>query len=63
MRVELFRAGGLQPWRFRLIGSNGEIVSQSEGYVTKWSCKRTARSIADRLGVPLIEDKPYRRFP
>jgi uncharacterized protein YegP (UPF0339 family) len=64
-RVELFKASGIQPWRFRLVGANGEIISQSEGYATRWNCKRTARKIAAGLRVELVDAtaKAYRRFP
>lgn len=64
--VELFKGRGLQPWRFRLVGANGEIISQSEGYLTKWNAKRGARKIAAGLGVELLDavvvSKPYKRF-
>lgn len=43
MHVEIFKGRGLQPWRFRLVGANGEAMSQSEGYVSKWNAKRAAR--------------------
>lgn len=43
MYVEIFKGKGLQPWRFRLVGANGEPVASSEGYVSKWNAKRAAR--------------------
>jgi uncharacterized protein YegP (UPF0339 family) len=43
MTVELFKGSGSQPWRFRLVGGNGEVMSQSEGYASKWNAKRAAR--------------------
>lgn len=45
MRVELFCGRGWQPWRFRAIAGNGEVVAVSEGYVTKWNAKRAARKV------------------
>ena len=63
--IEIFRGEGLQPWRFRLRSTNGEIISQSEGYLTKWNAKRGARKIAESLGVPLKDttSKPYSEVP
>lgn len=43
MHVEIFKGKGVQSWRFRLVGSNGEPVTSSEGYLTKWNAKRAAR--------------------
>ena len=64
-RMEIFKGEGVQPWRFRLVNKNGEIVSQSEGYFSKWNAKRTAKKIAESLRVELVDTtkKPYKRFP
>jgi hypothetical protein len=42
MRVQLFRGGGRQPWYVRLVSQNGQVLSVSEGYATKWNAKRAA---------------------
>lgn len=39
-------ARGKQPWRWRLTGSNGEIVCQSEGYATRYNAVRASRRLA-----------------
>ena len=61
--IEIFRSPGpiIGGWYFRLVGGNGEIISVSESYTTKWSCKRTARKVAADLNVEIVE-KPYRVF-
>ena len=65
MTMEIFKGSGPQPWRFRLAGDNGEIISQSEGYVTRWNARRQAKKIAALMRVELVDktSKPYRKFP
>lgn len=42
-RITIFMcARGSQPWRWRLVGSNGEIVCQSEGYASRRNARRAA---------------------
>jgi hypothetical protein len=53
MRVQLFRGGGRQPWYVRLVSQNGQVLSVSEGYATKWNAKRAARRMFP--GLPLVE--------
>lgn len=66
-RVELFKGAGrvIPGWYYRVRSSNGQTLSVSESYVTKWNAKRAARKIAKSLRVPLVDatEKPYRRFP
>lgn len=42
MTVHIFRGEGRQPWYVRLVSSNGQVLSISEGYVSKWNAKRAA---------------------
>ena len=35
--------GGFKLWYVRLVAANGETISVSEGYVTKWNAKRAAK--------------------
>jgi hypothetical protein len=43
LRVQVFKGGGQQPWYVRLVSQNGQVLSISEGYATKWNAKRAAR--------------------
>lgn len=39
--VEIFKGkGGLLRWYWRIVGLNGEIMAQSEGYFSKSNVKR-----------------------
>ena len=66
-RIELFKGEGriLPGWYFRFVASNGEPMSVSESFTTKWSCKRSARKVAESLRVELVDTtvKPFRKFP
>lgn len=46
-RVEVFEGRDGQ-WYWRAVAGNGEIVSASEGYVSKWNAKRGARRLFPR---------------
>lgn len=50
--VRLFKGEGRKPWRFRIVGANGETVSTSQGYLTRWNRDRGAR----RVGLEVIPD-------
>ena len=66
-RVEIFKGKGriLPGYFYRLVSSNGQTLSVSESFTTKWSAKRSARKVAESLRVELVDTsvKPYRRFP
>ncbi len=66
-RVEIFRGNGriLPGYFFRLVAANGEPISVSESFTTKWSCKRSALQVAYSLRVELVDKtvKPFRKFP
>jgi hypothetical protein len=51
LRVHVFRGGGRQPWYVRLVSGNGQVLSISEGYATKWNAKRAARRMFPGLTV------------
>ena len=41
MRLVCYRGNGKQPWRWRLVATNGRIVADSaEGYATKSNLRR-----------------------
>ena len=50
MKVELFK--GKDGWRWRMIGTNGEILSTSEAYASKASAERTVKIVKDALAKP-----------
>ncbi len=66
-RVEIFKGSGriLPGYFFRLVAANGEPISVSESFTTKWSAKRSARKVAESLRVELVDTtaKPFRKFP
>lgn len=41
--VQIFKGDGRQPWFVRLVADNGQILSISEGYFSKWNAKRAAK--------------------
>ena len=41
--VQIFKGKGAQPWYVRLVSSNGQVLTTSEGYFSKWNAKRAAR--------------------
>ncbi len=43
-------------WRFRVVGGNGEIVAQGEGYTRKADAVRGARTTRDILLAASDED-------
>jgi uncharacterized protein YegP (UPF0339 family) len=58
LSVHIFRSktASSQPWFVRLVGGNGEPMTRSEGYYSKWNAKRAARRMFP--GVPLWETAP-----
>lgn len=52
MHIVIYKGKGKQPWRFNLKAANGEVVSTSEGYLTKWNAKRAVRKALP--GVPIV---------
>lgn len=53
MTVHIFRGHGRQPWFVRLVSSNGQVLSISEGYFSKFNAKRAARRMYP--GLPIKE--------
>ena len=43
--IELFKGKGAQPWYLRIVAANGQTVTTSEGYASKWNAKRAARKM------------------
>ena len=61
-QIEVFPGQGriFRGYYYRLRSANGQVLSVSESYVTKWNAMRAARKIAAGLDVPVV-DKPYVR--
>lgn len=53
MKVELFE--GKDGWRWRKRASNGEIVSTSEAFDSKYNANRAAMAEAAPLGLDVVE--------
>lgn len=43
MRVEILKGQGRHPWFVKLVGANGQTLSISEGYYSKWNARRAAK--------------------
>lgn len=46
LRIEIFRSTKNNQWYFRITAKNGRFVTQSEGYKTLASARKTAGLIA-----------------
>jgi uncharacterized protein YegP (UPF0339 family) len=57
MTVQIFKGKGRQPWYVRLVSSNGQTLSVSEGYFSKWNAKRAAKRMFS--DVKIIEVEVY----
>jgi uncharacterized protein YegP (UPF0339 family) len=57
MYVELFKGSGRQPYRYRLMSGNGQTLTVSEGYLTRWNAKRAVRRAF--VGVPVKADASW----
>lgn len=46
MVVQIYKGKGkIQPWRWRAVSDNGQIVGVGEGYFSKWNAKRAAKKL------------------
>lgn len=58
LRIEIFKsqyAGRTQPWFVHVRAANGEILTVSEGYYSKWNAKRAAKRMFPN--VPIVYTK------
>jgi uncharacterized protein YegP (UPF0339 family) len=56
VKVVVFRSNENGEWRFRVVGDNGEILSQSEGYKRRVDALATAKRVApDGAEVEVVE--------
>lgn len=58
MRVDVFKGRGAQPWRWRLVWSNGKIAATSEGYSRKSTAVRLGTDLAAALGARVAVATP-----
>lgn len=49
--VHIVKGQGRHPWYVRLVSPNGQVLSISEGYFSKWNAKRAARKMYPALSV------------
>ena len=52
MHVQIFKSN--HGWYVRLIASNGEKLTVSEAYYSKWNAKRAARRVFPALPVEYV---------
>lgn len=52
--VQIFRGKGIQPHYVRLVSSNGQVLSISEGYLTRWNAKRAAKRMYPELPIKVV---------
>ena len=54
-KFQVFQGKDAQ-WYFHLQAANGEIICQSEGYTTKYSCEHGIKSVKENAPIAPIED-------
>ena len=60
--VQLFKAktssypGGVKKWYVRLVAANGETLSVSQGYITKWNAKRAAKKNFPNARLRIVDE-------
>lgn len=58
--IETFKGRGKQPWRYRIVSPNGQVIGPSEGYATAYNRDRAAFRFARHLiAMPII--RPERK--
>lgn len=57
LTVQIFRGGGAQPWYVRLVSVNGQTLTISEGYFSKWNAKRAARRMFPALHPVVVDER------
>lgn len=61
LRVQVFRGkvssypGGHRRWYIRTVAENGEVLSVSQGYATKWTAKRAAKKNFPRAKLDIFK--------
>jgi len=55
--VHILHGRGVQPWFVRLVSDNGQILSISEGYFSKWNAKRAAKRMYPGKPLRVLEER------
>jgi len=56
MKFEIFKSNAAQPYRFRIVAKNDQVLAVSENYATKASAKSACNSIKRTCGGAEIVD-------
>lgn len=50
--VQIYKGKGtIQPWRWRVVAPNGQVIASGEGYFSKWNAKRAAKKLYPELPI------------
>lgn len=54
MKAVVFKSecSTFQPWYVKIVAGNGETLTISEGYFSKWNAKRAAK----KFNIPVVEE-------
>lgn len=52
---QIFKSKGKQPWRFRLVAPNGEIVMISEGYGSQADAIRGMKTLVKNVNASVLK--------
>ena len=53
LKVEVCK--GSKHWWWRMIAHNGQVLATSETYTAKNKCLKSAKKVAEQLGVKVVE--------
>ena len=53
--VHIRRGQGRHPWYVSLVSSNGQVLSISEGYYSKWNARRAAKRMFPGMPIKEVE--------
>ena len=56
MKFEILKSSAAQPYRWRIVASNGQVLATSENYASKQSAKSACESVKKSAGAAEIVD-------
>jgi uncharacterized protein len=56
VKFEIHKSAAAQPYRWRIVASNGQVLATSENYATKQSAKSACESVQKSAGSAEIVD-------